>query len=526
MDERAFPIDYTNIGYEALREAMLRLAQESVPEYTDFSANDLGVLLIELFAYACDVTLYYQTRLAGNLLPATSDEPEALVQLLRLIGYELRPPSPATADLRLAFDALEPTPIVLTAGTQFFASVPSGDEVVFETEREHRIQNPQLTPPDVANQRYFFPIPVVQGATIRDEAVGISDGSPSQIYPLRGKPVIAGSIRVTVTEAPGVETRWTEVPSLAYSGPADRHFAVQRDAEGAVALLFGDTFNGMVPPRGTVAFPVTIEATYRVGGGPVGNVPANTAFTASAPPGGAPLPGILEATNPIPASGGALGEEIERARAFAPRLFRTQERAVTAEDYADLARQFPGVGKARAVRVDGHQAALYVAPAGRVAEPSELLRRDLLAFFESRRMAAIPLKILAPLPADIYLRATVRAQPYFSQADVRAAAEQAVAAYLDFDAVEFGQSIYLSKVYDVIQSLPQVASLTVTEFSRRPYLSGLDPAAAIDPDGIIELLPHELPRPGYRDHPLTPPFPTVPDDRRPIVLDVQGGVLA
>src|SRR5437764_3497104 len=101
--ELPIPIDYTNLGYDAMREAMLDLARRSLPEWTDLSESDLGVLLLELFAYACDVTLYYQTRIAANLMPGTADEPEALVQLLRLIGYELRPPAPASANLCLAF---------------------------------------------------------------------------------------------------------------------------------------------------------------------------------------------------------------------------------------------------------------------------------------------------------------------------------------------------------------------------------------------------------------------------------------
>src|SRR3954447_137348 len=93
-------VDYTNLGYDALRRSMLELARESLPEYTDLTENDLGVLLIELFAYACDITLYYQSRIAQNLFPDTADETEALLRLLRLIGYELQPPAPARADLR------------------------------------------------------------------------------------------------------------------------------------------------------------------------------------------------------------------------------------------------------------------------------------------------------------------------------------------------------------------------------------------------------------------------------------------
>ena len=103
-------------------------------------------------------------------------------------------------------------------------------------------------------------------------------------------------------------------------------------------------------------------------------------------------------------------------------------------------------------------------------------------------------------------------QPTYLQSDVSNAAQSAVSDYLAFDAVDFGQPIYLSKVYDVIQSLPQVISLTVTEFSRQTD-------GTIEPTGVIELLPNELPRPGYRDN---PPAGTV--DPQPIRILISGGV--
>ncbi len=508
-------IDYTNLDYESLRETMLDLAQESLPEWTDFSENDLGVLLVELFAYACDITLYYQTRIANNLFPETADEPDALIQLLRLIGYELSPPAPATANLRIGFDAAAlPAEaaaegvIVISRGTQFSASLPSGEQVVFETEQDVRIEEAALTTDPEKGLCYFAPLPVVQGETVIDDPGQASDGGPNQRYTLLQKPVIAGSVEVAVNE-PGGYTRWQAVETLAYSNPVDRHFVVQRDIEGAVTLRFGDGTNGMIPPRGTAVDPVIIQPRYRVGGGTQGNVAAGTQFTVNPPtallyptavtPLNSPLEpqagreiAILEAVNLQAAAGGRDRENIDRARQLAPRLFRTQERAVTAQDYVDLALQVPGVGKAKAKAVKWNQVELYIAPAGRVTSPSELLKRDLIAFFESRRMVTTGVTIVGPKAVDIYLRATVRGQPYFRQVDVKVAVEQAVAGYLAFDAVEFGQWIYLSKVYEIIQSLEQVASLTITQFSRHSTTAG------VEADGILELEPNELPRPGYR----------------------------
>jgi hypothetical protein len=504
------PIDYTDIGYDAMRAAMLQLARESLPEWTDFSESDLGVLLVELTAWAADVTLYYQTRIAANLLPETSDEPDALVQLLRLIGYELRPPSPATADLRLGFPATEATPIAVPAGTQFSATAASGEQIVFESTRDVSIEGGELTPPDPGTGlRYFSPLAVVEGRTQSDDPLGVSDGSPNQTYPLRGKPVIAGSVDVRVSEPAG-ETRWREVETLAASSPADRHFVVRRSAEGAATIQLGDGVNGMVPPRGTPTSPVYVRATYRVGGGPQGNVAAETDFTPS-------LGTIHFARNPVAASGGAPAESVDRARMYAPRLFRSQERAVTTGDYADLALQVPGVGKSRAVALNWNEVLLYVAPSGQIADPSETLTRNLLSFFERRRLATAGLVVIGPDAVDLYLRATIRAQPYFLERDVRAAVEAAVAQELAFDVVDFGQRLFISRIYDVIQDLPQVAGLTVTQFSRSP-------AGGLDADGVIELGPSELPRPGYRDNPAVAPDPADPARRPPIRTTVVGAL--
>ena len=45
------------------------------------------MLLIELMAYASNVTMYSRTRIAQQLFPGSTDDPAALVPLLRLLGY-------------------------------------------------------------------------------------------------------------------------------------------------------------------------------------------------------------------------------------------------------------------------------------------------------------------------------------------------------------------------------------------------------------------------------------------------------
>ena len=436
-----------------------------------------------MFAYASDITLYYQSRIAAQLFPATSDEPEALVQLLRLLGYEVRPPTPATTELSVAVDAALALPLTIPADTAFLTTTPAGLQLKFEAAREVVITSADLGPVVEGNLRWFTPVAAVEGSTVTAESLGFSDGSPNQMYRLGQRPVVAGSIEITMTE-PGGHTQWREVATLATVAPGERCFAVQRDADGTATLLFGDGASGMIPPRGGTGLDqVEVLATYRVGGGPSGNVVAGTSFTTS-------LSQLRRVVAPACAAGGEPAESLEQARARAPRLYRAQERAVTGDDHVELALRVPGVGKARAVPLNWNDVLLYVAPSGRVEQPPELLRRDLLAAFESARMATTGLRVIGPQPVDVYLEAVVRAEPYFLQNDIRSAVQAAAGELLSFDNIEFGQPIFLSRLYDTLQSLPQVASLTVTRFSR-------DPAGTVDADGIIQLEPFELARPGY-----------------------------
>jgi hypothetical protein len=96
-------IDYTNKDYASLLAAMLDLAQQRLPAWTDQSSNDVGVMLLQMFAYMGDTLFYDNDRIAGESFLETAQERRSILQMLRLIGYELRPPVPSSADLTLLF---------------------------------------------------------------------------------------------------------------------------------------------------------------------------------------------------------------------------------------------------------------------------------------------------------------------------------------------------------------------------------------------------------------------------------------
>lgn len=183
------------------------------------------------------------------------------------------------------------------------------------------------------------------------EVIGSSNGARDQRFTLALRPVLDGQrIEVGEPESPpadelaaaqaaegdGVVTpdpragvtwvRWHEVPDFFASGPRDRHYTF--DAETG-AVTFGDGAAGMIPPIGVQNIRA---ASYRSGGGTAGNVRAgaiNQLLTTVAL--------VDSVTNTEPAVGGA-GIEPEAALLDrAARTVRHGGRAVTAQDFSDLA---------------------------------------------------------------------------------------------------------------------------------------------------------------------------------------------
>ena len=81
-------IDYTNKDYVSCRQAMLDLARYRLPEWTDHSAADPGVLLVDSPPTSATSRLLSGPHRQRSVL-ATAAERRSILHLLRLIGYQL-----------------------------------------------------------------------------------------------------------------------------------------------------------------------------------------------------------------------------------------------------------------------------------------------------------------------------------------------------------------------------------------------------------------------------------------------------
>ena len=478
-------IDYTNKDYDSLRLAMLALAKRKLPEWKDHSANDPGVALLELFAYMGDMILYYQDRIANESFLDTASERRSVMNLLRLIGCEMRPAQPASVDLILLFKPdfnPKSSKVTIKKNSKFTTAGIDGESVSFLYVRNDLTIDIETLPVEEYkgnSYRCYEGLPVIQVDSIHESKFpGPSDGSSGQRYELKTNLLIANTLEVYVGNV-----RWERKDTLFFSCSDDRHFVVRRDEEDYAWIEFGDNRFGKIPPPGT-----DITASYMVGGGIKGNVPGQSDFNAIY--GVNPASDLKLIINDDAASGGMEHEDIAQAALRGPQLFRARSRAVTAEDYETFARDF-GVAKARARAANWNRIELYVAPAGG-GIPSATMKEDLRLYFEDKRMLGAIIEVNDPKYPEIEIKLELYVKPQYLKEYVRLETEEALRALLAFDQMDFAVTLYISKVYEVIEAIEGVEGVIVTKFKRNPSApDGVDPNPA---EGVLRFGWNEIPR--------------------------------
>lgn len=481
-------VDYMARDYDSFLRSMRELIPHKLPEWTDYESEaDFGNVLLQLFAHMGDVLSYYQDRVANESFLATAQTRRSIIHHLALVGYRLATAAPASAELSLSFPATCTETVVIRRGDAF--ATKSGKDtpsVRFEYNGEQPVEIECGELAVTGGRKVYTGLSVEEGTLVEGEVLGVSDGSPNQRFPLPHAGIIlrsGGGTAVTrdvlvYSELGSIVTEWTLREGLAFSRAGQEDFFVEIDENDGATVIFGDDEFGSAPPAGA-----TIRATYRVGGGIHGNVPAGSIQTIVA----APQLSLLAAkvTNPLPATGGARRESIRHATIHAPAVYRSFRRAVTAADYEALALQFTGVGKVRASATNWNTVTLYVAPAGG-GYISDVLRANLLAYFEDLRPLSTVIEIEDVTYVDVFVRADLGVISYYSQEQVARQVQQAAEALLSFEAVKFGQPLYLSKLYEAIEAIDGVAFVTITEFRRSNPPPGEEP-------GKITIGEHEIP---------------------------------
>ncbi|WP_087666687.1 putative baseplate assembly protein [Caballeronia humi] len=282
-------------------------------------------------------------------------------------------------------------------------------------------------------------VSAIQSIRLERELVGSSSGRPSQSFRLARSPVV-GEVLLEVREGqesqpvdPRDWVRWTCVEDFTGASHDARVFTLDRTSG---TVRFGDGRHGRIPPAGGNS----VRASYNAGGGARGNQPACTVAQLRTT-----IPYIQSAANCDAATGGQDAVDNTWLRATALARIRHRDRAVCAEDYADLARRAsPQVARAmcRGARDLSKTGAsnqpeqgvvsVLIVPHSADAEPqpARALLERVRSYLLARCAAGVEVILLGPA----YLRASVDAQIVVasgaSPVRVAAACEARVNAFL------------------------------------------------------------------------------------------------
>lgn len=244
-------------------------------------------------------------------------------------------------------------------------------------------------------------------------------------------------------------------------------FAVETENDGTARLRFGDGTSSRRPAPGS-----RLLATYRIGGGTVGNIGPDTLLTLLPVPGNPALPSSVRVSNPLAAAGGTDPETLDEVRELAPHAFRFPLRAVTSADYADVAMRHPAVQRAVARRRwtgSWYAQEVTVDPlAGRADDAS--VPDEVTALLESHRMAGVDVVAARPVYVPLEIVLGICTLPGHRRADVTASLTRAFSAgrlpdgsrgFFHPDNFTFGTPLFLSDVVATAMAVPGVALVDV-----------------------------------------------------------------
>ena len=263
-------IDYTSRDYEAYRSAMIDALQKKMPEYTDISQTDAGIVILEALANGLDIISLYSDIVANDVILPTTQDRKLAVTIAECLGYIPYNQTASEYPQVFVLEKVQDKDTIISKGT-VVKTKESTDlaTLYFETKDDLRIPAGDLGDEKDAEGNYIHTVPVMHGTSIKQDVVGSSTGAPLQTFKLSYTNVLVDSIELYINEGKG-NFKWERVNSFIDSNSESLHYTISVDDFDVCTIEFGNGYKGHIPK----AYPNGITVNYRVGGGEVGNVGA------------------------------------------------------------------------------------------------------------------------------------------------------------------------------------------------------------------------------------------------------------
>ncbi len=307
----------TGLDFDTIR-ANLRNYIASKPEFTDYDFTDsaLGTLL-DLLAYNTYYNAFYTNMATNEGFLDTAQLYDSVVSHAKSLGYRPTSARSSFANVQLIFTSSTANStfrsIRVPKNTRFSTSV-NGAVYIFVAPQTYTI---------TANTQSGFAshIRISEGTPLTHRFLFDRTSNTSFVLPNRN--IDTTSIAVSVTTNGNVQT-YTPADDIMTTNSSSQVFFIEADREEKFKVVFGDGVMAKQPQTSSI---VTIS--YRVCNGSIPNGANSFTLIDSTIDGQSNITIVPVGRS----SGGAEIESIESVRYNAPRLYETQNRSVTSDDY-------------------------------------------------------------------------------------------------------------------------------------------------------------------------------------------------
>tara|TARA_R100000234_G_scaffold119054_1_gene100988 strand:- start:751 stop:2670 length:1920 start_codon:yes stop_codon:yes gene_type:complete len=330
---------FTNLDFSSLRTQIKDyLRSSSKFSDFDFEGSNFSVL-IDTLAYNSYITSYNTNMSVNEAFLDSATVRENITSLARNIGYVPRSSRSAVAQVNLSVnfgESIENTVISATIKAGIFAigSINSGNYVFSIPEDVTVPVNTIVSNTSDTKVANFTNISIYEGNFIKKEFI-VDSSQTNQTFILDNSNIDTTTIRVEV-ETNGIIENYEEYRNIFEVNARSRLFLIQEIADEKYQVIFGDNLLGKKPSNGS-----KIIVSYIVNNGIDGNGASNFTFSGKIISNignikSTVTSGISNITTTQSSENGDEIESIDSVKYLAPRVYASQYRAVTANDYSSL----------------------------------------------------------------------------------------------------------------------------------------------------------------------------------------------
>ena len=328
-------VNFSNLDFNQVKTSLKEYlkANSTFTDY-DFEGSNLSSI-IDVLAYNTYITSYNANMVANEVFIDSATLRENVVSLARNIGYVPKSRKAATATVSFFVDCsdISPTPssITLKAGPVAATSGTFGNQsFVFSIVSD-------ITVPILDGIASFDEISIYQGSLLTSTFT-FSSQTPNQKFILPNAGIDTSLIKVVVrpNEQSTSKTNYTTQDSLFDLNSESKVYFLQEIEDERYQLFFGDGIFGKKLTENNF-----IKADYIISNGDTGNGVSQFEFAGNLSYERNGLDytvtsGVSLITTDVTSTGGENIETVESIKKFAPRIYASQNRALTANDYETL----------------------------------------------------------------------------------------------------------------------------------------------------------------------------------------------